>query len=247
MTYTAYNAATGEPLPSTYTDATGDEIDRVAKAASAVSDFFASSEPETRASLLEAIAEEISTRSDALIERAHLETGLAPTRLEGERNRTLHQMRMYAALLREGSWVDARIDPALPDRKPLPRPDLRRMLRAIGPVAVFGASNFPFAYSVAGGDTVSALAAGNPVIVKAHPAHPGTSDITAEAIRAALSRLQLPPGIFGMVHGASPGSRSRWCDIPLSQRSVSPARPVQDALCSTPLQHARIQSQSLLR
>src|SRR5690606_11413965 len=104
-------------------------------------------------------------------------------RLEGERVRTCNQLRMFATLIREGSWVDARIDSALPERKPLPRPDLRRVLRPIGPVAVFGASNFPLAFSVAGGDTASALAAGNPVVVKAHPAHPGTSDIAARTIR----------------------------------------------------------------
>lgn len=204
MKYSAHNAATGEPLPPTYNDATVEEINAVAEAAFQVSDAFASTASETRALLLEAIADELTARSAALIERANLETGLPIPRLEGERNRTTAQMRLYAALLREGSWVDARIDPALPDRKPIPRPDLRRMLRAIGPVAVFGASNFPFAYSVAGGDTASALAAGNSVIVKAHPAHPGTSDIAADAIRAALVKLGLPAGIFGMVHGTSP-------------------------------------------
>ncbi|HTO04248.1 MAG TPA: aldehyde dehydrogenase (NADP(+)) [Opitutus sp.] len=204
MNYTAHNPATSEPLSPTYTDATLSEINEVAQSVANVADLFANSSAETRAVLLETIADEIMARSAALIERANLETGLPIPRLEGERNRTMGQLRSFAALLREGSWVDARIDPALPDRKPIPRPDLRRMLRAIGPVAVFGASNFPFAYSVAGGDTASALAAGNPVIVKAHPAHPGTSDITAEAIRAALVKVGLPAGIFGMVHGTSP-------------------------------------------
>jgi 2,5-dioxopentanoate dehydrogenase len=204
MTFVARNAATGEPLTPTYSDATLAEITAAGDAAQGAAEAFAATSAETRAVLLEAIADEITSRSAALIERANLETGLPLPRLEGERNRTTGQMRMYAALLREGSWVDARIDPALPDRKPIPRPDLRRMLRAIGPVAVFGASNFPFAYSVAGGDTASALAAGNPVIVKAHPAHPGVSDITAEAIRAALKKTNLPQAIFGMVHGASP-------------------------------------------
>ena len=204
MNYTAHNPATREPLSPTYSDATLAEINAAGEAAAKVTDFFASTSAENRALLLEAIADEIMARSAALIERANLETGLPTARLEGERNRTTGQMRAFAALLREGSWVDARIDPALPDRKPIPRPDLRRMLRGIGPVAVFGASNFPFAYSVAGGDTASALAAGNPVIVKAHPAHPGTSDITAEAVRAALKKIGLPAGIFGMVHGTSP-------------------------------------------
>ncbi|MEO6003759.1 MAG: aldehyde dehydrogenase (NADP(+)) [Opitutus sp.] len=204
MTYSAYNAATGEPLAPTYSDATIAEINLAAEAAAGTATAFGETDAETRAVLLETIADEIMARSAALIERAQLETGLAASRLEGERNRTVGQLRLNAALLREGSWVDARIDPALPDRKPIPRPDLRRMLRPIGPVAVFGASNFPFAYSVAGGDTASALAAGNPVIVKAHPAHPGVSDLTADAIRAALQRCGLPAGIFGMVHGTSP-------------------------------------------
>lgn len=204
MTYTAYNATTGEPLAPTYTDASAAEINTVANAAAEVADAFATTSPEKRAVLLETIADEYMARSPEMIARANLETGLPVPRLEGERNRTMGQLRQFANLLREGSWVDARIDPALPDRKPLPRPDLRRMHRGIGPVAVFGASNFPFAYSVAGGDTASALAAGNPVIVKAHPAHPGTSDISAEAIRAALTKVGLPAAIFGMVHGKSP-------------------------------------------
>jgi NADP-dependent aldehyde dehydrogenase len=204
MTYTAFNATTGEALAPTYTDASSAEIAAVASAAAQVADAFATTPPETRAVLLETIADEYLARSPEMIARANLETGLPVPRLEGERNRTIGQLRQFANLLREGSWVDARIDPALPDRKPLPRPDLRRMHRGIGPVAVFGASNFPFAYSVAGGDTASALAAGNPVVVKAHPAHPGTSDISAEAIRAALTKVGLPAAIFGMVHGKSP-------------------------------------------
>lgn len=204
MNYTAQNAATGEALPPTYTDATLEHINIVASAAATAADAFGATTPEARAVFLETIADEIMGRSAALLDRAQLETGLPLPRLEGERNRTTSQLRLYAALLREGSWVDARIDPALPDRKPLPRPDLRRMLQAIGPVAVFGASNFPFAYSVAGGDTASALAAGNPVVVKAHPAHPGVSDITADAIRAAITKTGLPAGVFGMVHGSAP-------------------------------------------
>ena len=122
--------------------------------------------------------------------------------MTGERGRTVNQLRLFAEVLREGSWVDARIDTALPDREPAPRPDLRRMLIPLGPIAVFGASNFPLAFSVAGGDTASALAAGCPVIVKAHPAHPGTSDLVARAIRKAASATKMPDGVFSMVHGA---------------------------------------------
>ncbi|WP_438016667.1 aldehyde dehydrogenase (NADP(+)) [Sorangium sp. So ce315] len=203
MEFFAHDAATGEKLGA-YRDATADEIDAAARAAAAAAQAFAALAPADRARFLEAAADEIMALGDRLIQTAHRETGLPVARLEGERARTTGQLRLFAAVVREGSWVDARIDPALPDRKPLPRPDLRRMLRPIGPVAVFGASNFPLAFSVAGGDTASALAAGNPVVVKAHPAHPGTSDLVASALRSAVQKAGLPAGVFGMVHGASP-------------------------------------------
>lgn len=157
---------------------------------------------EDRATFLERIAEEILAIGDDLLQRAHLETGLPIDRLTGERGRTVGQLRLFAEVVREGSWVDARIDPALPDRKPLPRPDLRRMLRPLGPVVVFGSSNFPLAFSVAGGDTASAFAAGNPVVVKAHRAHPGTSELVAGAILRAIEKCGLPHGVFAMLHGA---------------------------------------------
>ncbi|HLX95650.1 MAG TPA: aldehyde dehydrogenase (NADP(+)) [Verrucomicrobiae bacterium] len=154
-----------------------------------------------RAVFLERIADEIMALGDDLIARAHLETGLPETRLTGERARTVNQLKLFAQVVRDGSWVDARIDTAIPDRQPAPRPDLRRMLIPIGPVIVFGASNFPFAYSVAGGDTASALAAGNPVVVKAHERHPGTSELVATAIRRAVTACHLPAGVFSMLHG----------------------------------------------
>ncbi|MBE2213058.1 MAG: aldehyde dehydrogenase (NADP(+)) [Opitutaceae bacterium] len=204
MTFHARNAATGETLPGEYHDAPIAEIDRVCSAAGEVAPEFAVLAPERRAALLEAIADGLGAASENILARAHLETGLPLPRLQGECGRTQLQLRQMAALVRDGSWVDARIDTAQPDRKPAPRPDLRRLLRGLGPVAVFGASNFPLAYSVAGGDTASALAAGCPVVVKAHPAHPGTSDLTAEVIHAAVARCGLPAGVFGMVHGAAP-------------------------------------------
>ncbi len=154
-----------------------------------------------RASFLEAIGEEIISLGEGLIERAHLETALPIDRLTGERARTVNQLRMFADLIREGSWVEARIDHASPERQPLPKPDIRRMLIPVGTVVVFGASNFPFAFSVAGGDTASALAAGCPVVVKAHPAHPGTSELIAHAVGKAIERAKMPAGIFSMVHG----------------------------------------------
>ncbi len=138
---------------------------------------------------------------DALLQRAAAETGLTLDRLTGERARTCGQLRLCAATAREGSWVDARIDRALPERQPLPRPDLRRMLLPIGPVVVFGSSNFPFAYSVAGGDTASALAAGCPVVVKAHEAHPGTSELVAHAINRAVVACGISPGAFSLLQG----------------------------------------------
>ena len=154
-----------------------------------------------RAALLERIADEIVALGDPLIARAHQETGLPEARLIGERGRTVGQLRLFAEVAREGSWVEARIDSAIPDRQPVPRPDLRRMLIPLGPVVVFGSSNFPLAFSVAGGDTASALATGNTVVVKAHSGHPGTSEMVATAIRQAIAACELPAGIFSMLHG----------------------------------------------
>ena len=157
---------------------------------------------EARAAFLERIGDEIMALGDALVARAHVETGLPDARLVGERARTVNQLRLFAAVARDGSWVDARIDTAIPDRQPVPKPDLRRMLVPIGPVVVFGSSNFPLAFSVAGGDTASALATGNPVIVKAHSGHPGTSELVAGAIQRAVEACGLPSGVFSMLHGA---------------------------------------------
>lgn len=203
-TFIAHAAAGGGPLAPSFPEATAAEIDRAVVAAADAFPVFAASAPAARAALLEAIAAEIEALGDALLERAHAETGLPLARLTGERARTCGQLRLFAAVAREGSWVDARIDPALPQRQPLPRPDVRRMLRALGPVAVFGASNFPLAFSVAGGDTASALATGNPVVVKGHPAHPGTSELVAGAVVRAIDRTELPPGVFSLLHGRTP-------------------------------------------
>jgi alpha-ketoglutaric semialdehyde dehydrogenase len=203
MPFHARNARSGEIL-ATYEEATTAQIDRVVNAAFEAAPAFAALPADQRAAFLEKIGDEIMALGASLLDLAQAETGLPPPRLEGERGRTVGQLKLFAALVRDGSWVDARIDPALPQRQPLPRPDLRRMLVPLGPVAVFGASNFPLAFSVAGGDTASALAAGNPVIVKAHPAHPGTSDLVATAISRAVTATRLPAGVFGMIHGATP-------------------------------------------
>ena len=152
-----------------------------------------------RAAFLNAIADEIETRADAITEIGTQETGLPEARLQGERGRTTGQLRLFAQHILEGGYLDVRHDSALPDRQPLPRPDLKLVQRPIGPVAIFGASNFPLAFSTAGGDTASALAAGCPVVVKGHPAHPGTGEIVAEAIHAAVSKTGVHPGVFSLI------------------------------------------------
>jgi alpha-ketoglutaric semialdehyde dehydrogenase len=200
-TFTATNPATGAGLDTVFHIATEAEVGQAVELAAQAFPQYRGLPAEARAAFLERIAEEIVELGDALLEIANKETGLPLPRLTGERGRTVGQLKMFAALLREGSWVEARIDTALPDRQPLPRPDLRRMLLPIGPVAVFGASNFPFAFSVAGGDTASALAAGCPVVVKAHPAHPGTSELVGRAIERAALVTGMPVGVFAMVHG----------------------------------------------
>ncbi len=204
VSFHACDPATGRGLEPAFAEATPGEVDEAARAAEAAFEAFAGVPPPRRAAFLHAVAGHIVALGEALLERAQAETALPRPRLEGERARTASQARLFADLLGEGSWVDARIDRAQPDRKPVPKPDLRRLLVPLGPVAVFGASNFPLAFSVAGGDTVSALAAGCPVVVKAHPAHPGTSELAARAILAAAAETGMPDGAFSMVHGPSP-------------------------------------------
>ncbi|MEM8556055.1 MAG: aldehyde dehydrogenase (NADP(+)) [Pseudomonadota bacterium] len=165
---------------------------------------FGYSSREARAEFLERIATEIDARGEQVTEIGTAETGLPAARLEGERGRTCGQLRLFAAHIREGSYLDQRHDPALPDRSPLPRPDLKLVQRPIGPVAVFGASNFPLAFSTAGGDTAAAFAAGCPVVVKGHPAHPGTAEIIAETIDAARDACGLHPGVFSLIHDGGP-------------------------------------------
>jgi NADP-dependent aldehyde dehydrogenase len=194
--------SSGRELEPAYGGAAQEDLDSACALADAAFDSFRETSLEARARFLESIAESVLGIGDALIERAMAESGLPRARLEGERGRTVGQLRLFASVVREGSWLEARIDPALPERKPLPRPDLRLRRIAIGPVAVFGASNFPLAFSVAGGDTASALAAGCPVVVKAHPAHPGTSELVGRAIQAAVKSCGLHEGVFSMLYGA---------------------------------------------
>lgn len=199
--FTSVNPATGETLSPDFSSAGVDAVAEAAALADAAFPIYAATDPETRAAFLEKIADNIVAIGDALIERAMTESGLPRPRLEGERGRTVGQLRLFASVVRQGDWLDATIDPALPDRQPLPRPDLRRVNIAIGPVAVFGASNFPLAFSVAGGDTASALAAGCPVVVKGHPAHPGTGELVARAIADAVKASGLPAGTFSYLPG----------------------------------------------
>lgn len=193
------NAATGHRLEPAYQRASSQDVRAAATAASAAFPVFSKTPPTVRADLLRSIAAGLEQIGAELVERATLETALPRARLDGELARTCGQLHLFASVIDDGSWLNARIDRALPERKPLPRPDLRSLLVPLGPVAVFGASNFPFAFSVAGGDTASALASGNPVVVKAHPAHPGTSELAGVAIAGALNACDLPAGIFSML------------------------------------------------
>jgi alpha-ketoglutaric semialdehyde dehydrogenase len=184
-----------------FEEATEQHIDLAFEVAAKAFAQFRQISAERRAQFLERIGLEIEALGDHLLVTASTETGLPiAERLQGERARTVNQLRMFAALIREGSWVDARIDRAMPERKPVPKPDIRRMLIPLGPVAVFSASNFPLAFSVAGGDTASALAAGCPVVVKAHPAHPATSELVSRAIANAVGETGMPAAIFSLLH-----------------------------------------------
>lgn len=177
------------------------EVERAAEAATGAFQIYRKLEGKAVGRFLDTIADEIESLGDQLLEVADSETALGLVRLTGERGRTCAQLRAFGELVKTGEWVRASIDTAIPDRQPLPKPDLRRMLKGVGPVAVFGASNFPFAFSVAGGDTASALAAGNPVIVKGHPAHPATSELFAHAIHRAVQKCDIPAGVFSLLQG----------------------------------------------
>lgn len=196
----AVDPASGSSLEPAYVEAGAAEVDSAARAAEDAFRSYGRSTAADRARFLRAIADELMALGDAWLERAHAETALPLARLQGERGRTVNQLRLFADVLEEGSWVEARIDPADISRTP-PRPDIRRMLVPLGPVAVFGASNFPFAFSVAGGDTASALAAGCTVVCKAHPGHPGTSELAAQAVARATTACGVPTGVLSLLHG----------------------------------------------
>lgn len=200
--YHATNPATCKALEPAMTMASKDQVDAAVAAAAAAAPVFRLSSLQQRADFLNACADEIMALGDALITRVSAETGYPPGRGEMERGRTCNQLRLFAATLLKGDYLDARIDTAMPDRVPVPRPDLRSVNQAIGPVVVFGASNFPLAFSVAGGDTAAALAAGCPVLVKGHSSHPGTCELVAQAMARALEKSGLPNGVFQLLMGA---------------------------------------------
>lgn len=198
----AFNPATGQQLEPDFYAASDSEIDQACKLAWQAFLDYRQCPDSQRAEFLRCVADEIDAAGEALTQRGVLETGLPAGRLTGERGRTCGQLRLFADLLDDGNWVQARIDLAQPQRTPLPKADIRCQQRPLGPVAIFGASNFPLAFSVAGGDTASALAAGCPVVVKAHEAHPGVSEIVATAIAAAVKKCGLHPGVFSMLNGS---------------------------------------------
>jgi alpha-ketoglutaric semialdehyde dehydrogenase len=195
----ATNPKTGEPLAREFSSALPQEVDAAARLADQAFPLYGRISGRDKGAFLRAISTNIEAMAEEIIEWAEQETALPRTRLQGEVARTCGQLRLFAQVVEEGSWTMPRIDRADPERKPAPKPDLRSLLRPLGPVVVFGASNFPLAFSVAGGDTASALAAGNPVIVKAHPAHPGTSELVGHALRDAVRNCALPEGVFSLL------------------------------------------------
>ncbi|MFH5821266.1 aldehyde dehydrogenase (NADP(+)) [Georgenia sp. AZ-5] len=201
----ASDPRTGEALAPAFGLGGPKDVDRAAALAWEAFGVLRATDAGTRAAFLERVAAEIEAVAEPLVERVVAETGITPPRVHGELARTANQLRLFAAVVCEGSYLGARVDPAQPDRTPLPRPDLRQRKVPLGPVAVFSASNFPLAFSVAGGDTASAFAAGCPVVVKAHGAHPGVSEIVGRAIRAAVVATGLPEGTFSLLHGSGRG------------------------------------------
>lgn len=199
------DATTGQALPYDFYQATAQEVDRAACAAAAAYPAYKALSAERRAAFLDAIADELDALDDQFVALVCRETALPAARIAGERGRTSGQMRLFATVLRRGDFYAARIDQALPERTPLPRPDVRQYRIGLGPVAVFGASNFPLAFSTAGGDTASALAAGCPVVFKAHSGHMATAEQVADAILRAAERTGMPQGVFNMIYGAGVG------------------------------------------
>lgn len=197
-----FNPAAGQALDPVFRSAGRTELEMACDLADRALDIYRETALEQRAAFLDTIASNILDLGEVLVERTVAESGLPEGRIRGERDRTVNQLRLFAEVVRHGDFLEVRIDPAQPDRRPAPRPDIRQRHVALGPVAVFGASNFPLAFSVAGGDTASALAAGCPVIVKGHSAHPGTSELVGKAVQAAVAANGLPEGVFSLLFGS---------------------------------------------
>jgi NADP-dependent aldehyde dehydrogenase len=202
-TFHAINPTTGANGDVAFANAGPNEVAKACALAAEAFEAFSTTSLEARATFIETVADNIMALKDDLVATANAETALPIARLQGETGRTVGQLKMFAAEVRAGLWLDATIDPAMPDRAPLPRADLRRLNVALGAVAVFGASNFPLAFSVAGGDTAAAFAAGCPVVVKGHPAHPGTGELVARAIQQAVAKCGLPEGVFSYLPGTT--------------------------------------------
>jgi len=200
-TFQGVDPATGEKLDPAYRCASLEDLNLAADLADEAFAIYRKTSGRERANFLRRIADGLEAIVAEIVERAHRETALPEARLKGEAARTVNQLRLFAQMVEEGSWANARIDPAQPERKPLPRADIRSMMRPLGPVAVFGASNFPLAFSVAGGDTAAAFAGGNCVIVKAHHAHPGTSELVGQVTARAAAECGLPAGVFALLFG----------------------------------------------
>jgi len=235
----ALNPNTGQRLEPVYSSVTAAEVDKAVALAGQAFPIYAATEVKAKGAFLRRIADGLDAIQQQLAERAHLETALPMPRLLGEVSRTTGQLRLFASVVEEGSWVQARIDPALPERKPLPRVELKSMLRPLGPVVVFGASNFPLAFSAAGGDTASALAAGCPVIVKAHSAHPGTSELVATVIQRVVAEAGLPEGVFSLLFGSGVEAGGALVRHPLVQAvtftgSLGAGRKLMDMAAARP-------------
>jgi len=204
-TYKTFNPLLNIENEVIYHEASSEEIDQAVSLATQAFNEFRKTSGVKKAAFLNAIADEILLLDEALVQTYCSETGLPEGRAKGERGRTIGQLRAFAALVQEGSWVEATIDTAIPDRTPVPKPDLRKMMVPLGPVVVFGASNFPLAYSTAGGDTAAAFAAGCPVIVKSHPMHAGTGELVASAINKAAKKTGMPSGVFSNLNSSGIG------------------------------------------
>jgi alpha-ketoglutaric semialdehyde dehydrogenase len=233
------NPATGQQLEPIYSSASPAEVDQAARLAAQAFPVYAATSGKAKGAFLRHIADGLDPLQQQLAERAHVESALPMPRLLSEVTRTTGQLRVFASLIEEGSWVEACIDPALPERKPLPRPSLRSMMRPLGPVVVFGPSNFPLAFSVAGGDTASALAAGCPVIVKAHSAHPGTSELVGAVVQQAVAEAGLPEGVFSLLFDAGIEVGAALVRHPLVQAvsftgSIAAGRKIMDMAAARP-------------